>query len=64
MCSPTTAGSPDPGSQTGEPTEAGMERLSLTCADVRLVIIKVQLVTLAVSFQGHLLQADGRTSRV
>jgi hypothetical protein len=35
---------------------------TLTCADVRLVITKAQLVTLVVSFSGHLLQADGRFS--
>jgi hypothetical protein len=35
---------------------------ALTCTDVRLVIVKVQLVTLVVSFLGHLPQADGRIS--
>ena len=35
---------------------------TLTCTDVRLVIVKVQLVGLVVSFLGHLPQADGRTS--
>jgi len=32
----------------------------LTCVDVHLVIVKVQLVTSVVSFLGQLLQADGR----
>jgi hypothetical protein len=36
---------------------------TLTCADVRLLIVKVLPVTLVISFLGHLLQADGRTSR-
>jgi hypothetical protein len=35
---------------------------ALTCADVRSVIVKVQLVTFVVSFLGHLPQADDRTS--
>jgi hypothetical protein len=35
---------------------------TLTCIGVRLMIVKVQIVTLVVSFLGHLLQADDRTS--
>jgi hypothetical protein len=35
---------------------------SLTCTDVSLVIAKMQLMTLVVSFLGHQLQADDRTS--
>jgi len=34
----------------------------VTCADVRLVIVEVQLVGFVVSFLGHLLRADSRTS--
>ena len=35
---------------------------TLTCADVHLVIVKVQVIALVVSFLGHLMQADDRTS--
>jgi [ribosomal protein S5]-alanine N-acetyltransferase len=35
---------------------------TLTCADVHLVIVKVQLMTLVVSFLGHSPQADDLTS--